>query len=813
METISITDSIINKFFRLFFNIFNKDENESDIDIIVNSYLQSPYLIDKKFLRGISGVNKEELLLFDLKEALYNRDFDKISRLISIAKCKEKHNPVIDVFIFSSDMLLLSYKGDLDAVEKNIEQYLSKFKKQFHERLSLYIYSFILFFYPNIPFRAIDLIQEDDLENSNDSSTIVRLSNLVSINNSLKRYDKAYFYLRKVIRQCLIKRDFSNYLLFYDYYFFHEFIRGDTTDIFLPLEELKKQVKENPEIRLIILFYRLMFDYLNGFTLNFEKALGLFEELNSKMLYPYLHKLSVIMLACGFKPAELFKLFPVGRIFCDICFIEGYFNNEYKQIPLFLNEELRPIVLFEKIKLNFSKAAENGIFEDNQGLTDISNTLHHSIYQSCGNVMELWDNFKRCKYDKVLNFISGMKGISDLRNAEKDIYIQIFRFFTEKSLLLNTKLFKVFGLLSEGNENLTDEYITREFSREEKNLFFTWEKSEIKSEMDIECYDDEQSLNIDAEELNSMVGVSQEMISIKKKLLRFSKFSYPVLIIGESGTGKELIARAIHLLSKRKGRFIPINCSAIPENLFESELFGFKKGAFSGATYDKKGLIESAEKGTLFLDEIGDLPYSLQSKMLRFLQEGEILSIGDNINKRLDVRIVAATNVNIEEEIEKRNFRNDLYQRLNVFSIYIKPLRDRKDDISHLFRHFLEKYSNEFGITRIINAEEVISIFEKYDWPGNIRELENEMIRIFAQLGGESYIRKDYISRIIHSGSTISSKECRELNYTAQAGQKPQEEDIIDAWYKLNKNVSKTAEVMSVTRQWIHKILKKHNLS
>jgi transcriptional regulator with GAF, ATPase, and Fis domain len=198
------------------------------------------------------------------------------------------------------------------------------------------------------------------------------------------------------------------------------------------------------------------------------------------------------------------------------------------------------------------------------------------------------------------------------------------------------------------------------------------------------------------------------------------------LLLGESGTGKELLARAVHNTSLRNNKpLIKVNCSAIPRELIESELFGHKKGSFTGAFSDKIGKFELADGGTLFLDEIGELPLDMQPKILRFLQEGEIEVVGGLGVKKLDVRVIAATNRNLKEEIEKKHFREDLYFRLNVFPIEVPPLRKRIDDIPLLVEHFVDKFNKAYGKSIKFITDEAMSKLKGYNWPGNIRELEN----------------------------------------------------------------------------------------
>lgn len=226
------------------------------------------------------------------------------------------------------------------------------------------------------------------------------------------------------------------------------------------------------------------------------------------------------------------------------------------------------------------------------------------------------------------------------------------------------------------------------------------------------------------------VGISPQITSVFEVLEKVIPTRSNILITGESGTGKGLIAEVVHCNSQRKDKaFISINCSAIPENLLESELFGYRKGAFTGAASDKKGLITMADQGTLFLDEIGDMPMTLQSKVLKVLETGDVLPIGDTKSRFVDVRLIAATNKNLEDQIKKGLFREDLYYRLNVIEIRIPSLKERKEDISILARHFIEKYSKENSKNVSGISDEALEVLNNYAWPGNIRELRNVIER------------------------------------------------------------------------------------
>jgi DNA-binding NtrC family response regulator len=244
-----------------------------------------------------------------------------------------------------------------------------------------------------------------------------------------------------------------------------------------------------------------------------------------------------------------------------------------------------------------------------------------------------------------------------------------------------------------------------------------------------------------------LVGLSLKMERVYKMMEKVSQHEYPVLILGESGTGKELVARSIHYSGPRKDRaFAPVDCSSLVPTLIESELFGYVKGAFTGAMQSKQGLLEAAHGGTLFLDEIGDMPVDLQAKLLRALQEREVKPVGSTERRPINVRIIAATHRDLESAIRGGTFRQDLYFRLNVVQIKLPPLRDRKSDIPLLVTAFLEKFSDPQGPVRTI-SEEAMRRLIAYDWPGNVRELENAIERAVALGSGP----------IVHAGDLPSN--------------------------------------------------------
>jgi len=251
-----------------------------------------------------------------------------------------------------------------------------------------------------------------------------------------------------------------------------------------------------------------------------------------------------------------------------------------------------------------------------------------------------------------------------------------------------------------------------------------------------------------------IVARSKAMTNLLVMLEKVADATSPVLISGESGTGKELIARAIHEAGPRvKQPFVPVNCGAIPENLMESELFGHVRGAFTDAVQDRVGLFQEADSGTLFLDEVGELPLSLQVKLLRAIQEQEIRPVGSSISIQVDVRIVAATARDLAREVEAGSFREDLYYRLNVLPLYIPPLRERPDDIPPLLEHFLVAHSARMGRERPQIAPAVVEAFLNYSWPGNVRELENLIERILV-LSSHSRIEPEDVPSNIRLGFT-----------------------------------------------------------
>ena len=308
-----------------------------------------------------------------------------------------------------------------------------------------------------------------------------------------------------------------------------------------------------------------------------------------------------------------------------------------------------------------------------------------------------------------------------------------------------------------------------------------------------------------------IISNSREMEEVINTAGRVAKSKAPVLLRGESGTGKELIARAIHSSSDRADKpFIVVNCAALPETLFESELFGFEKGAFTGATSSRVGKFEEADKGTLFIDEVGDIPLSIQVKLLRTLQFGEIQRLGNNKIIKLDVRIISVTNRNLEQMIQNNEFREDLFYRLNVVSLTLPPLKNRKLDIPMLVKHFIEYYSN-LNNKKVTNiSSEALDTIMKYEFPGNIRELEN-LIQRSVVLTRDNTIKVEdlpnyLLSKSNHEDNILNEIEVGDLNEKVDNLERTL---IFKALEETNGNQTKAAELLNISERTLRYKLSK----
>ena len=321
---------------------------------------------------------------------------------------------------------------------------------------------------------------------------------------------------------------------------------------------------------------------------------------------------------------------------------------------------------------------------------------------------------------------------------------------------------------------------------------------------------------LDSSPLSTLVGNSLAMRDVSKRIVRMAKSRFPVLILGETGTGKEVVARAIHNLEGR-GPFVVVDCSSLVGPLMESEIFGYAKGAFTGAHTQKLGLLDAANGGTAFFDEIGELPLDLQVKLLRVLQEKEFRPIGGLAQRSSNFRVIAATNRDLLREVEEKHFRQDLYYRLNVMKLRLPPLRERREDIPALIPHFLARYGNDHRV-----PDEVMNMLVAYDWPGNVRELEHSIQQMVAMNSGPWLARADLPSSVINRDSEIriASHDINNFSSTPDdsrlAGVTPLAElerrAILHALEVTKGDRTFAAELLGIGRTTLYRKLKEYGL-
>ncbi|MBF0376489.1 MAG: sigma-54-dependent Fis family transcriptional regulator [Desulfamplus sp.] len=462
--------------------------------------------------------------------------------------------------------------------------------------------------------------------------------------------------------------------------------------------------------------------------------------------------------------------------------------------------------------LNQSSILESSHQQLNANINPISNGLELSKEHQ-----DAQDNCKEngyCKFDLMLCDIRmpGMDGFELLDYVSKQ--------YPDLTVIMIT----AFGSIDVAIEAIKKgayDFISKPFEQDE--IIFRVRKALERSSLIRE----NQKLNSEkSARFGRLIGDSPAMQQVYQKIQMVAQSDVTVLITGESGTGKELTAQSLHILSLRsKHNFVPVNCPTVPEHILESELFGYKKGAFTNAVKDKKGLFQEADKGTIFLDEIGDVSPSIQTKLLRVLQEKEIRPLGDNHTVKVDVRIIASTNRNLEQKIANGEFREDFFYRLNVFTIELPPLRERITDIPAIASHLVEKHCKKLNKPSIKISPELMTCLMRYQWPGNIRELENALIQGILYCNSDTMTESDihlkgfskepaqkindiYTSENINEVLKLPYKEAKEkaLNIFNR--------HYIGVMLKLSGgNITQAAKMCNLERQALQQIIRRFDIN
>jgi two-component system response regulator HupR/HoxA len=468
------------------------------------------------------------------------------------------------------------------------------------------------------------------------------------------------------------------------------------------------------------------------------------------------------------------------------------------------------------------------IVDDNADILDVLHSTLNKDYQvlKAGNAQDGLQMLEANKVDLIITDqrMPGMTGIE----------------FLEKTLAYNPRMIKILltgytetkDLIDAINQGRVYRYITKPFKPDDLQIIVKRALEHYEMEVDNvrlyqELQDAHKNLERDYQQLqreitkreihNQIIGTSPAIQKIFSDIERISNSDITALIIGETGTGKELIARAIHKASPRKDRkFVVQDCGSIPDNLLESELFGHKKGSFTGAVSDKRGLLEVADGGTIFLDEIGEMSPAMQVRFLRFLQEGEIRPVGSETIKKVDVRVISATHRILADEIQGGTFRSDLYYRISTFPISIPPLRLRREDIPLLATHFLTQCNSKNRGTSRRLSREAINLLLLYDFPGNVRELQNEIERAAAMANKSDLILPEHLSERIREtqgtvqGTGVPGSKRRGL--LAEMVAELEREVIEKTLLQYSGNKTKTASQLGLSRLGLRKKMIRYGL-
>ncbi len=391
--------------------------------------------------------------------------------------------------------------------------------------------------------------------------------------------------------------------------------------------------------------------------------------------------------------------------------------------------------------------------------------------------------------DLRMQGVDGLQVVRTLKNSRPEIVVIVMTGFASMDTVVDA--------ISAG----AYDYISKPFKLDQMRLKVRQSMGQAK------LLRENRDLRERVQELDkqSIIGSSPQMVEVFKTIAKVANTDATVLVQGESGTGKELVARSVHRLGPRKERpFIPVNCTSVTESLLESELFGYVKGAFTGAVSSKRGIFEAADKGTVFLDEIGDTTPAMQSKLLRVLESGEIMPVGSSVTNQVNVRIIAATNRDLMELVTGKKFREDLYYRLKVVTIELPPLRDRPSDLPLLFDFFLKKYSSRAGKTLAVNPE-VFPYFLSFSWPGNVRQLENVVERAVALNTSGVFDVEDLPEEI--QSVRISPRRPGDTSWLTL--EQMEERYIKEVLEGTGGNVSRAAEILGIDRRTLYRKLEK----
>jgi two-component system, NtrC family, response regulator AtoC len=402
--------------------------------------------------------------------------------------------------------------------------------------------------------------------------------------------------------------------------------------------------------------------------------------------------------------------------------------------------------------------------------------------------------------------------ITDVRMGDKD-GLEVLRAFKKLAPETTVIMITAFGTIETAIEAIRQgafDYISKPFKLDEIKVTIqrAFEQKRLLNENKLY----RQEL-LGKYQFKNVIGRTPKMFQVYKTVAKVADTKSTVLLYGETGTGKELVARSLHFNSPRNdGPFVPVDCASLVESLLETEIFGHVRGAFTGALFAKRGLIEEADGGTLFLDEVSNISLSVQAKLLRFLQEHEIKRVGGTESIKVDVRVIAATNQELEPLIKEGKFREDLFYRLNVVTITLPPLRERKDDIPLLANHFLQKFSEEYGKMISHVSPEAMEVLTRYGWPGNVRELENTIERALILSAHPIILPEDLPKKLLDASSASGAEPVKK---EGEPSDKPlslkdvEKSYVMQVLRETKGNKTKAAEILGITRATLYQIIEK----